>query len=307
MRLPLRKALHHLFPFLSSVGCLDLTPASSALHRLDSSPFSFFSLFHPTPNNFTSTYISYYRSPLSFVEPPNVDIHLPSLFLSSHPSLSTLASSSRLSPAADESHLAALVEIVSPGDVLFDPSRTTTTIVTSIPSTTTTSPAEGTATYGSDRYRDDDDDEEDEDDDISDDDDIAGSTSSYLASAYRKPAAPLTSTFGLPSQPPAVPHFRTYPTATGVEEYTAETKAKDAKMDGKRQLNSFQQLEKLGEGTYATVCPLPDPPTLLAPALLAVLIHLPGLQRSQPPHRRVCCTQRDPPRLRGRNSLDCDP
>lgn len=144
-------------------------------------------------------------------------------------------------------HLAALVEIVSPGDVLFDPSRTTTTIVTSIPSTTTTSPAADVAKYGSDRYRDDDD-----DDDISDDDDDnAGSTSSYLANAYRKPAVPRTSTFGLPSQPPAVPHFRTYPTVTGLQEYTAETK--DVKMDGKRQLNSFQQLEKLGEGTYATV------------------------------------------------------
>lgn len=123
--------------------------------------------------------------------------------------------------------------------------------MTSIPSTTTTSPAADAAKYGSDRYRDDDDD----DDDISDDDDddeIAGSTSSYLANAYRKPAVPQTSTFGLPSQPPAVPHFRTYPTVTGLQEYTAETK--DVKMDGKRQLNSFQQLEKLGEGTYATVC-----------------------------------------------------
>lgn len=200
--------------------------------------------------------------------PTSISTYPPSFY---HPtlSLSTLASSTRQSPAADESHLAALVEIVSPGDVLFDPNRTTTTIVTSIPSTTTTSPAEGTATYGSDRYRDDD------DDDISDDDDIAGSTSSYLANAYRKPAVPQTSTFGLPSQPPAVPHFRTYPTTTGVEEYTAETKAKDAKMDGKRQLNSFQQLEKLGEGTYATVCPLF---LTLRPSLrLIMLTHLPGL------------------------------
>lgn len=32
-------------------------------------------------------------------------------------------------------------------------------------------------------------------------------------------------------------------------------------MDGKRHPSSFQQLEKLGEGTYATVT-TPDPPPL---------------------------------------------
>lgn len=50
-----------------------------------------------------------------------------------------------------------------------------------------------------------------------------------------------------PKQPPPVPHYCVYPTVAGVSEFRAE------KMDGKRHLNSFQQLEKLGEGTYATV------------------------------------------------------
>lgn len=33
-------------------------------------------------------------------------------------------------------------------------------------------------------------------------------------------------------------------------------------MDGKRHLNSFQQLEKLGEGTYATVSTVPPWPAV---------------------------------------------
>ncbi|KJR80756.1 uncharacterized protein SPSK_05063 [Sporothrix schenckii 1099-18] len=235
------------FPFHSTIRSL-LLPFRlycRALHRLDSF-FSF--LFPPSfllrsiPHPPTSLLYnhSFWSRPLVSSISANARLSVVST------SLFTLATPTRPTPDADESHLAALVESVSPGDVLFDPSRTTTTIVTSIPSSTTTSPVGGAATYGSDRYRD-----EDDDDDISDDDDIVGSTSSYLANVYRKPAVPQTSTFGLPSQPPAVPHFRTYPTATGVEEYTAE--ANYVKMDGKRQLNSFQQLEKLGEGTYATV------------------------------------------------------
>ncbi|TLS29801.1 hypothetical protein PpBr36_00330, partial [Pyricularia pennisetigena] len=50
-----------------------------------------------------------------------------------------------------------------------------------------------------------------------------------------------------PSQPPPVPRFRRYPAEATVEEQRSR------EMDGKRHLNSFQQLEKLGEGTYATV------------------------------------------------------
>ncbi|CAK7230807.1 negative regulator of the PHO system [Sporothrix bragantina] len=163
---------------------------------------------------------------------------------------STLASSFLHSQAADESHLAALVEIVSPGDVLFDPSRTTTTIVTSIPSTTNSSPAAARSKSTHATGNGDDEDDEDYDvDSLTDDENLH---SSGFLNNYRKPSV-LTGTFGLPSQPPAVPHYRIYPTVTGRKEFDAETKNRDVNMDGKRQLNSFQQLEKLGEGTYATV------------------------------------------------------
>ncbi|EFW99344.1 negative regulator of the pho system protein [Grosmannia clavigera kw1407] len=72
-----------------------------------------------------------------------------------------------------------------------------------------------------------------------------------VAGAYTTPTPatlPLRS-YSLPPQPPPVPHYRVFPFATGRREFEAE----ESKMDGKRHLNSFQQLEKLGEGTYATV------------------------------------------------------
>ncbi|CAK7220506.1 negative regulator of the PHO system [Sporothrix curviconia] len=170
------------------------------------------------------------------------------------PSPSTLASSFRSSQVVDYSHLAALIEIVSPVDILFDPGRTTTTIVTSIPSTTHTAPAAARSKNAtSDDDEDEEDGNEDEEDDVDfldDDEDLK--SSGFLRNNFRKPAV-LAGTFNLPSQPPAVPHFRRYPTVAGRKEYDAETKNRDVSMDGKRQLNSFQQLEKLGEGTYATV------------------------------------------------------
>lgn len=137
-----------------------------------------------------------------------------------------------------DTHCPALADIETPSDVLFDPSRTTTTIITSPPSSTSSASLASSASSGFASY-------------ASDDPDRAPS-SGFYSNIYRKKAS-RTTTFGLPSQPTAVPHYCIYPTVTGVKEYIAETKAKEAKMDGKRQLNSFQQLEKLGEGTYATV------------------------------------------------------
>lgn len=62
-------------------------------------------------------------------------------------------------------------------------------------------------------------------------------------------------------------------------------------MDNKRNPSSFQQLEKLGEGTYATV----RQSSILQ--LQRVLTPPTGLQRSQPPDGRVCRLEGDPPRL----------
>ncbi|RYP43767.1 hypothetical protein DL768_009692 [Monosporascus sp. mg162] len=49
--------------------------------------------------------------------------------------------------------------------------------------------------------------------------------------------------------PPPVPHYNIYDPPTGTTAFAAQL----TKMDPKRHPSSFQQLEKLGEGTYATV------------------------------------------------------
>ena len=63
-------------------------------------------------------------------------------------------------------------------------------------------------------------------------------------------------------QPPPVPHFTVYPQPTTLSpSSTRESAAATVDMDGKRHPSSFQQLEKLGEGTYATVSqPAQSPP-----------------------------------------------
>ncbi|OAA54096.1 negative regulator of the pho system protein [Niveomyces insectorum RCEF 264] len=80
---------------------------------------------------------------------------------------------------------------------------------------------------------------------------IAPSSSGSDASSSRDHPPVQTTTYSLPAHPPAVPHYRIYPAAADRKEL--EVELKNRKMDGKRHLNSFQQLEKLGEGTYATV------------------------------------------------------
>ena len=70
-------------------------------------------------------------------------------------------------------------------------------------------------------------------------------------------------------------------------------------MDNRRHPSSFQQLEKLGEGTYATVGPHGHfQPRILTRA---------GLQGSQPPDGRASGPQGNPPRLRGGHALDGHP
>jgi hypothetical protein len=69
----------------------------------------------------------------------------------------------------------------------------------------------------------------------------------------------------------------------------------------KRHPSSFQQLEKLGEGTYATVR-LPPRTCSQVPMskfLLTADLQRAGLQGPQPPNGRVCRSQGDPPRFRG--------
>lgn len=68
----------------------------------------------------------------------------------------------------------------------------------------------------------------------------------------------------------------------------------------KRLPSSFQQLEKLGEGTYATVS------TWLVTSDRAPLTPTLGIQGPQSTDGRVCRAQRDSPRLRGRNAFDRD-
>lgn len=77
---------------------------------------------------------------------------------------------------------------------------------------------------------------------------------------------------------------------------------KVAPMD-KRHPNSFQQLEKLGEGTYATV----SFPCASRVYIEHVLTCSKGLQRPQPPDWRVRRPQGNPPRLRRGHSVDGDP
>jgi hypothetical protein len=69
----------------------------------------------------------------------------------------------------------------------------------------------------------------------------------------------------------------------------------------KRHPSSFQQLEKLGEGTYATVrlFPLACFRVLMSNFLLTADLQRAGLQGPQPPDGRVCRSQGDPPRFRG--------
>ena len=64
----------------------------------------------------------------------------------------------------------------------------------------------------------------------------------------------------------------------------------------KRHPSSFQQLEKLGEGTYATVS--------LAHSSKIVLIFL-GFQRAESTNRGACSAQGNPPRFRGRHPFHC--
>ena len=64
----------------------------------------------------------------------------------------------------------------------------------------------------------------------------------------------------------------------------------------KRHPSSFQQLEKLGEGTYATVS--------LVHSSKTVLIFL-GFQRAKSTNRRACSAQGNPPRFRGRHPFHC--
>lgn len=71
-------------------------------------------------------------------------------------------------------------------------------------------------------------------------------------------------------------------------------------MDGKRHPSSFQQLEKLGEGTYATVTTPRAPPPLTACQSLIPPPHT-GLQGPQPRDGRACRPQGDPSRFRRRH------
>ena len=68
-------------------------------------------------------------------------------------------------------------------------------------------------------------------------------------------------------------------------------------MDNKRHPSSFQQLEKLGEGTYATVRHL-----TFSRRPCRTCLRLSGLQRAQPPDGRVRCLERNSPRLRRRDA-----
>lgn len=66
----------------------------------------------------------------------------------------------------------------------------------------------------------------------------------------------------------------------------------------KRHPSSFQQLEKLGEGTYATVW-APFPHILhYSPKCVARKLTRAGLQRTEPPDRRAGSPQGDPSRFR---------
>lgn len=56
------------------------------------------------------------------------------------------------------------------------------------------------------------------------------------------------------TQPPPVPHFTVYNNQDqSTSSSTKDNSRTSGVMDGKRHPSSFQQLEKLGEGTYATV------------------------------------------------------
>lgn len=65
----------------------------------------------------------------------------------------------------------------------------------------------------------------------------------------------------------------------------------------KKHPNSFQQLEKLGEGTYATVSILGSLSTGHRLTLVT------GLQRQEQADWRICRTERNSPGLRGRDSV----
>jgi hypothetical protein len=65
-------------------------------------------------------------------------------------------------------------------------------------------------------------------------------------------------------------------------------------MSSSRNPSSFQQLEKLGEGTYATVRRSVSSYTILT----RLTCLRTGLQRAQSPDGRICRPQRDPSRLR---------
>jgi hypothetical protein len=101
-----------------------------------------------------------------------------------------------------------------------------------------------------------------------------------------------------PLRPPPIARFAIsggldHPTNTPPQPARAQPRTET--MDGKRHAASFQQLEKLGEGTYATVS------QHLQPGLTRCM------QRPQPPDRRAGGAERDPPRLGGGHAEHSDP
>lgn len=65
-------------------------------------------------------------------------------------------------------------------------------------------------------------------------------------------------------------------------------------MDAKRHPSSFQQLEKLGEGTYATVRS-PNAFEIVTGYPLLTYMGVIGLQGTEPPDGRTCRPQGDSP------------
>ena len=89
---------------------------------------------------------------------------------------------------------------------------------------------------------------------------LAASSDEPLETILRKTTTVGSTLFNLKytsqRQPSPLPHFRVYPAAEAALPSIitpAAVPSRRAAMDGKRHASSFQQLEKLGEGTYATV------------------------------------------------------
>ena len=113
-------------------------------------------------------------------------------------------------------------------------------------------------------------------------------------------------------RPSPLPPFRTFPPSptaqripfsvpSTISVQNLDKEESQATMD-KRHPSSFQQLEKLGEGTYATVGLYCFNFNFMARNLTGA-----GLQRTEPPDRRAGSAQGDPSRFRRGDSEHCHP